>query len=81
MAFQGSSYIHIARENNGERLTQKIDNWRRWINVNKYGTFIAIISICHRIIYGLEYKKQIKRFKKILIKIFDNKPVQEFYMY
>ncbi len=48
----------MARENDGERLIQKIDNWRLWINVNKYGTPITIMrSICHRIIYGLGYLK------------------------
>ncbi len=45
---------HIAKKNGGERLIQKIDNWILWINVNKYGIPIAIISkICHRIIYAL----------------------------
>jgi hypothetical protein len=45
-------YTHIVSRNGGECLIRKVDNIRLCINVNTYGTIIAISNnICHRIIY------------------------------
>jgi len=64
-------------KNGGECFIRKIDNTRLCINVNIYGTIIAISNnICQRIIYILGYKKRI--FEYFFLKN-KNRLVREFY--
>lgn len=53
------NYTQIVSRNGGECFIRKIDKKRLCINVNIYGTIIAISNnICQRIIYILGYEKE-----------------------